>query len=148
MATIYKLSSIDFGFSYNGQTYDFEHCDGMTIEDPRSSHITRGMNAKNKRGIKIDEALSDPDIITIPIMNVKKEVVDLLNKIQASDDERIEAYAIDRNTGQSRFIKEAIVSKKVRQLVISEGRDDLNIELILESFQVDDKLKEDAEVVG
>ena len=140
---IFKLSDLDFGFKYNGVAYDFEHCDGMTIEDPRSSHLTRGMNAKNKVGIVIDEALSDPDIITIPILNVPAEIVNLLNSIHVNK-ERITAYCVDRKTGDSRFINSALISKKVRQLVISEGRDDLNIELTLESFDVDDKLKAEA----
>ena len=140
---IFRLDNCDFGFSYNGQNYDFEHCDGMTIEDSQAHSLTRGLNAKNKVGIMIAEGLSEPDKITIPIMNVSSSVIGLLNKIR-SDQERIDAYVIDRKTGDSRFIKSAIISKRVRQLVISEGRDDLNIELCLESFDVDDKLKAEA----
>lgn len=139
---IFRLSNCDFGFKYNGQSYDFEHCDGMTIEDPRASHLTRGMNGKNKIGIQIDEGLSEPDTITIPIMNVPADVINLLNGIHTRK-ERITAYCVDRKTGDSRFINNAIISKKVRQLVISEGRDDLNIELTLESFDIDDKLKQE-----
>lgn len=140
---IFRLSDCDFGFNYNGQNYDFEHCDGMTIEDPRSSHLTRGLNAKNKVGIQIDEGLSDPDTITIPIINVPSSIVNMLNSIYEKK-ERITGYCVDRKTGDSRFINNALISKKVRQLVISEGRDDLNIVLTLESFDVDDKLKQEA----
>jgi hypothetical protein len=112
----------------------------MTIEDSQAHHLTRGLNAKNKVGIMIAEGLSEPDKITIQIMNVPSSVIELLNKIRDTG-ERIGAHVIDKKTGDSRFIKNAVISKRVRQLVISEGRDDLNIELTLESFDVDDKLK-------
>jgi hypothetical protein len=88
----------------------------------------------------IAEGISEPDKITIPIMNVSSKIIELLNKIR-NGQERIDAYVIDRKTGDNRFIKNAIISKRVRQLVISEGRDDLKIEVCLESFDVDDKLK-------
>jgi hypothetical protein len=139
---IFRLDNCEFGFTYKGKNYDFEHCDGMTIKDSQSHHLTRGLNAKNKKGIMIAEGLSTPDVITVSIMNVPSSITGLLNEIH-DNQERIEASVIDRKTGDSRFIKNAIVSKRVRQLAISEGADDLNIELSLESFDVDDKLKEE-----
>lgn len=140
---IFRLDNCDFGFNYNGQSYDFEDCDGMTIEDNQSYHLTRGMNGKNKVGIVIAEGMSEPDIITIPTLNIPAAMVTLLNKVR-NNQERIEAYVVDRKTGDSRFIRNAIISKRMRQLVISEGRDDINADLVLESFDVDDKLKVEA----
>ena len=140
---IWKIDNCDFGFTYGGQNYDFEHCDGMTIEDPRSSHLTRGMNSKNKTGIIIEEGSDQPDTITIPALNMPVAVLELLNRIHANR-ERIEAYCVDRKTGDLRAIKNAILQKKPRQLDISEGRDSLIVNLIIESFDVDDKLKQEA----
>ncbi|MDR2426825.1 MAG: hypothetical protein LBD46_06595 [Endomicrobium sp.] len=140
---IFRINNCDFGFKYNGQSYDFEHCDGMTIEDGQQKTLQRGINSKNKTGIPILEGGSTADVITIPIMNVPTAIINLLNRLYETE-ERITGYVIDRKTGDARFINNALISKRVRQLSISENRDDLNIQLTLQSFDVDDKLKEEA----
>lgn len=141
---IFKCENMDFGFKHNGTSYIFTDCDGMTLDDGgKAKHITRGLNATNKVGIPYTENLNQPDVITMPTLNMPKELFELLQQLYA-DETRISAFAIDRKTGASRFINNALIQKPPKQLNIQDGADNLKVELVIESFDVDDKLKEAA----
>lgn len=138
MPDIYSLQSrkCDFGYTYNGQSYDFtDQVDSVTVESPEKKHLTRGANGRNTRGLIYTEGRKDPMRVTVVFVGLHKAHANLFKEMY-DEDERVEAYCIDRKTGQKRIFKECIISEKPIQTTMSEGAEELNVQVIFETYNV------------
>lgn len=134
---IFKIYDCDFGIKVNTVDYEFEHVAELQIEDPEKNKLTRGKNAKNKKGLPYKEGLAEPKRWTIPILNMTaalKAVLDSAYKNQT----RLDVYCIDRNDGSSKMAKEAILCNKPQQLTIDDTAESMNVSLEFETFDSDE----------
>lgn len=130
---IFKLYNCDFGFKYNGVSYDFEHVASLEIEDNERNRLTRGANAKNKLGLTFKEGLSEPKRWTIPILNMSAELKAVLDEVFETQ-ARVDCYAIDRSDGSSKMARNAILSNKPQQLTLDESAESMQVSLEFETF--------------
>lgn len=130
---IFKIYRCDFGIKVGGTSYDFEHVQQVTIEDPERNRLTRGNNAKNMTGLAYKDGLKDPKRWTIPILNMSvalKAVLDDCFKNQT----RLEVYCIDRDDGSSKWAKNAILSNLPQQLTLDDTAESMQVSLEFETF--------------
>lgn len=137
---IFKLYDCDFGVTINGVNYDFEQVDGLQIEDPERTRLTRGANAGNKIGLAYREGLKEAKTITLTVLGMPITVHGLLKK--AYDEKtRLDCYCISRVDGSSKIAKNAILTQEPQQLSLDESAESMNIALVFESFDVSEKHK-------
>lgn len=132
---IFRLYDCDVGFQVEGQNYDFEHVDSVTIEDPESNKLIRGANASNKVGLAYKEGLKEPKRITYVLVGLSKEIHDLLVGV-FEEQERVSTYVISRKDGSSRFAKNAVLAQLPHQLTLDDSAESLNVSLTFETFDL------------
>nr|DAS78836.1 MAG TPA: hypothetical protein [Caudoviricetes sp.] len=125
----------DSGFIYNGTTYYFDDIDSSVVSPQEAKHLTRGANSTNKVGLVYKEGSKTPWTITANVMNLSKEVMEILNKCY-DEETRIDFFCVDSNTGENKMAYNSLVTKWVSQETISDGEDTYNVALALESFDV------------
>jgi hypothetical protein len=132
---IFKMHNCDFGLKYNSVTYDFEHVDSVTIENPETTKLIRGSNAKNKVGLVYTEGTKEPKRITVTLIGMSQELQALFTSIYDAKD-RCELFIIDRADGSSKIAKNAVLCQQPEQLSIDESPESMNVQLIFESFDL------------
>lgn len=130
---IFKPYNIDFGITVSGTSYNFDHVQSVSIEDPTMTKLIRGANATNLVGLEYQEGVSDPKIITVVIMGMSAAIHDLLLET-FKNKTRCEFFAIDRTDGSNMIAKDAVLSKQPRQATIDATAESMNVELVFESF--------------
>ncbi|MDR0676306.1 MAG: hypothetical protein LBF97_04630 [Elusimicrobiota bacterium] len=141
MANFFAIYRCDFGFKRNGVDYRFPYVDSDTVDDPQLTHIIRGANSSDDTGIVYSEGNTQPKTRTVILKAIPISVFNMLVEIFRNK-ERIDYYAIDRVDGSSRISKNAIIQREPRQLANGEDADNINVELIFESFVIEEKMKE------
>lgn|SRR5678815_1145057 len=139
---IFKIYDCDFGFTLNGQNYDFDHINGMQIEDPERTRLVRGGNAKNKTGLVYKEGIKDAKTITLTVIGMPADVHNLLKQAYA-DKTRMDCYCVSRADGSSKIAKNAILSQEPKQLSIDDSAESMNTALVFESFDISEVHKSD-----
>lgn len=131
---IFKLYDCDVGIKVNGVSYDFEHVNEVTINDPVFNRLTRGSNAKNKIGLAYKEGLKEPTEITCPITDLDialKAVLDDAFENQV----RVDFYCISRKDGSSKMAKNSILCQKPQQLTVGgDSPESLDVILTFQTF--------------
>lgn len=127
-----NISSCDVGFSIDGTNYTFEGVDGVTIEDPRKSHLVRGVNSKGS-GLLYKEGTGSPFVVTATLKGISQALVEVLDGVKENDT-RIDFWVIERATGTNKMFKNAGLQNAPKQLNISEGEDSLTVEIVIEAF--------------
>ena len=135
--SIFKIYDCDFGFTYNGVNYDFDHVDEMTLENPERTRLIRGANASNKTGLIYREGIKDAKTLTLTIIGITVDIHNLLKQIYSNRD-RLDFYCISRVDGSSKIGKNAILSQEPLQLTVSESADSMNMALVFESYDVEE----------
>lgn len=138
---IFKMYNCDFGITYKSVSYDFEHVENVSIEDPEQTRLTRGANVKNKIGLVYTEGSKDPKRVTLTLLGVSAAINALLTTIYEAKD-RCEFYVVDRVNGSSVLGKNAILCQQPRQLSIAESPDSMNVVLTFETFDLKEDHKE------
>ena len=134
-----RTSLCDFYFSRNGADYDVTAAvDSATFEDPERKHLTRGSSGQNKTGLIYTEAIKDPKTLTVAFIGISQEMAAMLADMYEQE-ERTDFKIIDRKTGQMRSFKEAIISQRPLQGTMSDGAEEQTVQVIFESYQVEDK---------
>ena len=130
---IFKIYESDFGIKLNGQNYDFDHVDSLTIEDPETTNITRGANASNKIGLVYKQGIKDPKKWTVTIKGMSIALKDVLDAAYENAD-RMDVYCISRKDGSSKMGRNAVLSTQPQQLTIDDSAESMNVTLIFETF--------------
>jgi hypothetical protein len=137
---IFKIYDADFGIKIAGVTYEFTHVQGLQIEDPENTKLTRGSNAGNKTGLVYKEGVKDPKRITVTILGMSAELKAVLDDLYSSQG-RVDVYCISRTDGSSKMAKDAILSQQPQQLQVDESAESMNIALAFESFDLSETHK-------
>ncbi len=137
----FKIYNCDFGIKMNGVNYDFPEVAEVTIEDPEKNKLTRGANAGNKTGLVYKEGMKDPKKWTIPILNMSVELKGALDSA-FDDQERMDVYCVDRDTGSSKMARNAILCNRPQQLTLNDSPEMLNVSLEFETFDSSEVLKD------
>lgn len=132
---IFKLYDCDVGLTIRGVSYDFDHVDSVTLDDPERTRLTRGANAGNKVGIVYKEGIKDAKTFTLTIMGMPMALHNLLKEIYDAR-ERIEFYCISRLDGSNKMAKNAVLGQPPQQLNLDDSPESLNSALMIESFDV------------
>lgn len=140
---IFKIYNCDFGIKVNGVPYDFEDVAELQVEDPERNKLTRGANAKNKKGLAYREGMKDPKRWTLPILNMSAALKEVLDDA-FEEQTRLEVYCIDRLNGSSKMAKEAILCNRPQQLTLNDSPDSMNVSLEFETFNSSETHKDEA----
>jgi hypothetical protein len=132
---IFKMYDCDFGVKINGVNYDFTHVQDLQIEDPEMNKLVRGSNAGNKEGLIYKEGMKDPKKMTVTILGMSIALKQVLDNAY-DNQERVDAYCINRNDGSSKMAKNSVLSQQPMQLAVSDSPDSMNIALAFESFDL------------
>lgn len=139
MAT-FKIYNSDFGIKYNGVNYDFPHVENLQVENPENNKLTRGANAANKTGLTYKEGVKQPKRVTVTIIGMSAELKTVLDQIYKNQD-RVDAYCIDRTDGSSKIAQDAILCQEPMQLNVDEGAESMNVALVFETFNLNETHK-------
>lgn len=137
---VFKLYDCDVGVTVRGQNYDFTHVDSVTVEDPRRTRLTRGVNATNKTGIAYTEGVKEACTVTVPVIALEKPLFDLLTEI-FNNKERVDFYCVSRSDGSNKYAKNAVLSQTPQQLTLDDSPEAMNTSLSFESFDVGENHK-------
>lgn len=132
---IFKMYNCDLGIKINGVTYDFDHVENFSIEDPENTKLIRGSNAKNKTGLVYKEGIKEPKRVTVTIIGISQELKAVLDAAYTGQS-RLDVFCIDRTDGSSKVAKEAIISQQPQQLSLDSSPESMNLALIFESFDL------------
>ena len=141
---MFQIWNCEGGFTYNGQNYKFKDIDSIAYTYSRKNHLIRGANATNKMGILSQEGSKNPDTAEYTVMDCSKAIQKLLLTIFESK-ERIDAFFIDRNTGEYFIFKDSVIRDKPRQTNVAEDDTSHSFVFAVESFNVTEKLNDDEE---
>lgn len=139
-----QIWNCDGGFTYNGVNYKFRDLDSVAYTFNLKNHLIRGANATNKMGILSQEGGKTPDTAEYTVLDCSKEIYSLLLQLFEGR-KRIDAFFIDRNTGEYIIFKDAIIRDKPRQANVGEDDTSHSFMFAVESFNVTEKVIEDEE---
>lgn len=136
---MFQIWNCDGGFTYKGVNYDFQDLDSVSYTFNLKKHLIRGANAKNKKGIIQHDGGKTPDTAEYSVVECSKEIYQLLKRI-FDNDERVDAYFVDRNTGEYVIYKDALIRDCPRQTDVSENDSSYSFTFAVESFNVTEKV--------
>ena len=137
---MFQLSNIEAGITIGAVKYDFSaNFTSTNAEQSQMNHLTRGGSGKSKVGLIYTEGNASPDVATTVLSGADASVLIALQNA-FKNRTRIDLYIIDPVSNWKRFYKNAVIQKMPRQLAIAEGADSMNIEVIVESFDVDEEV--------
>lgn len=137
---IFKMYECDFGVTINGVNYDFPNVDEVTVEDPETTNLIRGANAKDEIGLEYKEGLKEPKTISAVLIGVPSEILELLRGAY-NERKRVDYYCISRVDGSSSIGKNAVISQYPRQMTLNESPESMNISVAFRTFKLDEKHK-------
>lgn len=137
-----QIWNCDGGFTYNGVNYKFKDLDNVAYTFNLKNHLIRGANATNKMGILSQEGGKTPDTAEYTVVDCSKAIYSLLLQL-FEERQRIDAFFIDRNTGEYIIFKDAIIRDKPRQANVAEDDTSHSFMFAVESFNVTEKVIED-----
>lgn len=141
---MFQIWNCDGGFTYGGVNYDFRDLDSVAYTYNLKKHLIRGANAKNKKGIISQEGGKTAEVAEYTVVDCTKEIYKLLLKIYEKN-ERIDAFFIDRATGEYIIYKDALIRDKPRQTNVAEDDTSHSFVFAVESFNVTEKVVDDGE---
>lgn len=139
---MFQIWECEGGFTYKGVNYAFRDLDSVAYTYSRRNHLIRGANATNKKGIISQEGSKTADSAEYTVVDCSKEIYKLLLQIYENK-ERIDAYFIDRQTGEYFNYKDSVVRDKPRQTTISEDDTSHSFMFAVESFNVTEKISDE-----
>ena len=139
---MFQIWNCEGGFTYNGINYKYKDLDSVAYTYNLKNHLIRGANATNKMGILSQEGGKTPDVAEYTVVDCSKEIYSLLSRLFFTR-KRIDAFFIDRNTGEYIIFKDAVIRDKPRQTTIGEDDTSHSFMFAVESFNVTEKVAED-----
>lgn len=137
-----QIWKCDGGFTYNGVNYNFRDLDSVAYTYNQKTHLIRGANATNKKGILQQEGGKTSDVAEYTVVDCAKSIYTLLLGIFERK-ERIDAYFVDRTNGEYIIFKDAIIRDKPRQTNVAEDDTSHSFMFAVESFNVSEKVVND-----
>lgn len=139
---MFQIWNCEGGFTYNGVNYKFKDLDSVAYTYNLKNHLIRGANATNKTGILSQEGGKTPDTAEYTVVDCSKAIYSLLLQL-FEERKRIDAFFIDRNSGEYIIFKDAIIRDKPRQANVGEDDTSHSFMFAVESFNVTEKVIED-----
>lgn len=139
---MFQIWNCEGGFTYNGINYKFKDLDSVAYTYNLKNHLIRGANATNKMGILSQEGGKTPDTAEYTVVDCSKAIYSLLLQL-FEERQRIDAFFIDRNSGEYIIFKDAVIRDKPRQANVGEDDTSHSFMFAVESFNVTEKVIED-----
>lgn len=139
---MFQIWNCEGGFTYHGVNYKFKDLDSVAYTYNLKNHLIRGANATNKMGIMSQEGGKTPDTAEYTVVDCSKAIYSLLLQLFEKR-KRIDAFFIDRNTGEYIIFKDAVIRDKPRQANVGEDDTSHSFMFAVESFNVTEKVIED-----
>lgn len=139
---MFQIWNCEGGFTYNGVNYKFKDLDSVAYTYNLKNHLIRGANATNKTGILSQEGGKTPDTAEYTVVDCSKAIYSLLLQLFEGR-QRIDAFFIDRNSGEYIIFKDAVIRDKPRQANVGEDDTSHSFMFAVESFNVTEKVIED-----
>lgn len=132
---IFRLYNSDVSIEHNGQQYDFDQVDSLVIENPETTRLVRGADARDKVGLVFKEGIKEPKRATVTLLGITSDMYSLLTGV-FDDKSRVKVSLVDRLDGSSMIFKQAILCKTPLQLTVDESPESINVVLEFESFDL------------
>lgn len=132
---IFKMYDCDFGIVLNGVTYNFEHVDNFTIEDPENTRLIRGSNAANKVGLVYKEGIKEPKTVTVTLVGVSAELHGVLVTAY-NDKSRMDVFSVNRLDGSSKIGKNSVLTQYPQQMTLDDSAESMNVALVFNTFDM------------
>jgi hypothetical protein len=139
---MFQIWNCDGGVTIRGQNYYFPDIDSVAYTYNLKKHLIRGANAQNKKGIISQEGGKTSETAEYTVVDCSKALYKLLLECYEKN-ERIDAFFIDRATGEYIIYKDSIIRDKPRQTNIAEDDTSHSFVLAVESFNVTEKVAND-----
>lgn len=139
---MFQIWNCEGGFTYNGVNYKFKDLDSVAYTYNLKNHLIRGANATNKMGVLSQEGGKTPDTAEYTVVDCSKAIYSLLLQL-FEERQRIDAFFIDRNSGEYIIFKDAVIRDKPRQANVGEDDTSHSFMFAVESFNVTEKVIED-----
>lgn len=139
---MFQIWNCEGGFTYNGVNYKFKDLNSVAYTYSQKNHLIRGANATNKMGILSQEGGKTPDTAEYTVVDCSKAIYSLLLQL-FEERQRIDAFFIDRNSGEYIIFKDAVIRDKPRQANVGEDDTSHSFMFAVESFNVTEKVIED-----
>lgn len=136
----FKLYECDVGVKIGGVYYDFPHVGDVQVEDNERNQLTRGANATDKMGLPYKDGLKDPKRWTMTLMDLSAELKSVLDSAWL-DQTRVDVTVISRKSGESKMLKNAIISNQPKQTTLDETPDSMNVPVEFVSYECVENLK-------
>jgi hypothetical protein len=137
---MFALYDCEVSIKISDQFYTFEHVDSVSFEDPKETKLTRGADGRNKQGLIYTQGHKDPEVVTLVLPGVSKSILDVLVSAHSAKS-RVEVACIAAD-GSAKTAKNGVIRQRPQQLTIDESAESLNVQLIVESFDVSEVIKE------
>ncbi len=138
MSVLKTIEACECGIILNGVDYKFIGVNTITVDDPETTGLIRGADAKDTVGLSYTEGLDQPKTMTVNLRNIP---LDLSNALKAARraKTRMDFYCIERASLESTTLKDAIIQKDPLQLEISNTPDSLAMDLVFSGFNLEVK---------
>ena len=128
-----KLTNCDVVASISSQDYHFSDVDTVTVDEPKTNTLTRGMSAKNKVGFVIEQNMDQPTVVTTTVKGLDKNTSAIFKELWKNKT-RFDFNVVDSDTGDKCYAKNCILSENPIQKTISNEAETYNIDLIMHTF--------------
>lgn len=130
---MYKLLDCDIILSLGNQDYVFEDVDTITVEDPRTKTLVRGMNGKNKVGFITSQNGDQPVVLTMSLRGIDQDTARILKDVYENDN-RFTFSIIKSSNGDSCIAKNCILNQKPIQRTISDDSETYAVDIVINTF--------------
>ncbi|MCQ2565074.1 MAG: hypothetical protein MJ152_04390 [Clostridia bacterium] len=130
---MYKLLDCDVVLSLGNQDYTFEDIDTITVEDPRTKTLVRGLNGKNKVGFVASQNGDQPVALTMTLRGIDQATAKIL-KDTFENESRFTFSIINSSNGDSCIAQNCILGAKPIQRTISDDAETYAVDIIINTF--------------
>lgn len=130
-----KLYECQVGIEVNGTNYNFDHIRSVTLENPERNNLMRGVNAPTSEGLAFKEGMMEPKTISVPVIEMAKEVFDLLRSC-FDNQTRLTFFVVDKQ-GQSFYGKKCLLAQTPMQLTLDDSAESMDCTLEFVTFLIE-----------
>lgn len=134
------INTTEVAINLNGVNYILSGVHSIAFESMLTNNLVRGSDARDKQGIVVQDGTSEADSATLTIRNVSAQIFSMMEN-SWKNASRLTATFTDSKTGDRYVMRDSILTNRPLQKSISDGADQVNIEVVLKSFNLETKFK-------
>lgn len=130
---MYRLNDCEVVADVNDVNYTFPDVDQITVDDPRTKTLIRGINGKNKEGFITDQNTDQPVVITTTLKGLDENTANVFIKA-FKNDTRFNFNVIKSADGKKCCGKKCILNQMPIQRTFGVDAESYSLDLIMHTF--------------